>query len=100
MSKIDIADIDNAALLAALYNRAGSQGLGHIASHHVMSRDDAARLLYKSDPKYFDSLQGRVMKIDLSMESETIEPWHYDRDNGTGAVQGVVDRLRAEKGPG
>ena len=41
---------------------------------------------------YFDYVQGRVMKVDLSGDS--FNPWLYDRDNGEGAAKRIVDTLR------
>ena len=42
---------------------------------------------------YFDYLKGRVMKVDLSSD-DSFEEWLYDRDNGKGAAQRVIDSLR------
>ena len=41
---------------------------------------------------YFDYLEGRVMKIDLS--GDTVDPRGYDRDNGQGAVQKVITAIK------
>lgn len=50
-------------------------------------------LLETTGYPYFDYLYGRVMKVDLSSD-ESFEERLYDRDNGTGAAQRVIDRLR------
>lgn len=42
---------------------------------------------------YFDYLYGRVMKVDLSSD-DGFEERLYDRDNGKGAAQKVIDALR------
>lgn len=46
-----------------------------------------------SDYLYFDYFVGRVLKVDLS--GDEFDPWGYDRDNGAGAAQAVIDRLKA-----
>ena len=51
-------------------------------------------MLFRSQgSKYFDYLKGRVMKLDLTSDDE-FDPWGYDRDNGRGAAQNVIDALR------
>jgi len=93
---INIQGIDKAELLAALYNGSKPQGLGflHFASE-PMTVEQAQKIL-DSSPPYFDYLQGRVMKIDIS--EDEVSPWGYDRDNGHGAVQQIVDELRRNGG--
>jgi len=39
-----------------------------------------------------DYLSGRVIKMNFS--GDTVDPWGYDRDNGTGSVQKIVDEIR------
>lgn len=85
---IDISKINKAQLLAALYNASKPQGTGLFAFDPApMQQSEAIELLKKQ--KYFDYLKGRVMKIDLS--GNELDPWLYDRDNGQGAAQRVVD---------
>ena len=43
---------------------------------------------------YFDYVKGRVMKVDLS--GDEFSPRLYDRDNGQGAAEGVINALRAK----
>lgn len=90
---ISLVGLDKAAVLAALYNASKPQGMGFM--HYdpkPMTTEEAAALLKQTTR--FDYLQGRVMKIDLS--GGTLDPWGYDRDNGRGAVQRVIDNLKAE----
>jgi hypothetical protein len=56
-----------------------------------MLREVAEKLLGQTT--YFDYLQGRVMKVDLS-NNEEFDPWLYDRDNGQGAAAEVIEALR------
>ena len=42
---------------------------------------------------YVDYLGGRVIKTNFTKFPE-LDPWGYDRDNGTGAMQRIVDQFR------
>lgn len=88
---IDISGIDKAELLAALYNRARPQGLGFLHYTPEPMNVDEARQLLKSSDGYFDYLQGRVMKVDLS--GDELTTWLYDRDNGEGAAATAIAHL-------
>lgn len=92
-TKIDIAGIEKATLVAALFNNSKPLGLGFFAakSNTLMTAKDAQKYLDKGQ-KYFDYLEGRVMKIDVS--GDEVDPWGYDRDNGPGAVNKVVEAIR------
>lgn len=87
-----IKDLDKADVLRDLYNNSKVQGFGFLhATGKPMTTEEARELL--KHQTYFDYLHGKVMKVDLSMDSEFDERL-YDRDNGTGAAQYVVNRLR------
>jgi hypothetical protein len=103
VTTVDTTGIDRANLLAALYNRAQPQGLGFLNyTPEPMSREEAERLIEENKREwppntgrfqaYFDYLKGRVIKTDVLQFQ--IDPWLFDRDNGEGALQAVVDRLR------
>lgn len=94
--EIDIAGIDKAKLLAALFNASRPLGLGFLqpGARNNMTDVEAREILAISDDAYFDYLRGRVMKIDLN--GDKVQPAMYDRDNGPGAVQAVVNTLRAQ----
>jgi hypothetical protein len=100
---IDIAGLDKAQLLAALYNGSRQLGMGfiHAEGRKDMTVEQAREQLPKGDdhawaghgkPLYFDYLHGRVMKVDLS--GDTLRPFLYDRDNGEGAAARIIERLR------
>jgi len=94
---VSTSGLDKAAVLAALYNASRPQGLGFL---HYEARDmttEEARQLLTDFGTNFDYLKGRVMKIDLSSDLG-FEEWLYDRDNGRGEAQRVIDRLREAKG--
>lgn len=92
-SHIDIHNADRAEILVALYNRARPQGMGFM--HHIpepMDIDDARNLITDAQRAgkriYFDYLNGRVMKVDLS--SSPLYVRLYDRDNGRGAAASAL----------
>lgn len=93
--EISIKGLDKAELLAALYNSARTQGRG-LLQHDPkpMTKEEAQKIL-DTQGSDFDYLKGRVMKIDLSGDS--VDPWLYDRDNGSGAVERIVGGLRGLK---
>lgn len=97
--EINIKGLSKAAVLAALYNRARSQGMGFL--HYTpeeMTEAEAQKIWsealerYKGTDPYFDYLKGRVMKVNIS--GETFNPFLYDRDNGEGAAEKVIAGLR------
>ena len=88
---MNITGLNKAAVLVALYNNAKVQGLGFLqATCKPMEEAEAAELL--KEQSYFDYLHGRVMKIDMS--GDEINTRLYNRDNGDGAAERVVDKLR------
>lgn len=108
MEEIDVSDIKPAELLAALYNRSfvNPDGAGIFqAKEGDMTVEQAQEYLdgkvegdYMGQPlknngnRYFDYLNGRVMKVEIN--GETLRTWLYDRDLGQGAAQRIVDGLR------
>lgn len=87
---MDISHLNKADVLAALYNASKVQGLGFLqAVSGDMKKEQAENLLEQTT--YFDYLQGRVMKVDLS--GNDLNPWLYDRDNGEGAAQRALDLI-------
>lgn len=94
---MDITGLDKAAVLAALYNRAKPQGMGFL--HYTpepMTLDEARNLLVEfGSTAYFDYLRGRVMKISLA--GDEVDTWLYNRDNGEGAAEAAIDKVRQPK---
>lgn len=88
---IQLTGLNKADVLAALYNASKPLGMGSL--HYdpkPMDRAEAEGLLNQGS--YFDYLKGRVMKVDLS--GDTLDPWLYDRDNGEGAAQRAISRIK------
>lgn len=97
-NSVDIAGLDKADVLAALYNAAKAQGMGFLHYDATpMTHDEAAAILSQMRPgeMYFDYLNGRVMKVEIS--GDAIRAGLYDRDNGAGACAAVIGRLRSLK---
>lgn len=109
-NQINVSDIDPAELLAALYNRSfvNLSGLGFLREiPGEMTIHQAREFLdgkvendYVGKPltgatgaRYFDYLQGRVMKVEIN--GETLNPDLYDRDLGKGAAKRIVNSIRA-----
>jgi hypothetical protein len=92
---MNIAGINKAELLAALYNRARPQGMGFLHfTPEDMTVAQAERIL--SERKFgasFDYLQGRVMKVDL--DGDEMRTDLYNRDNGPGAAEAIIDEFRS-----
>lgn len=90
--KINLKDLDKAAVLAALYNASKPQGMGFLHCDPTPMTVEEARELLKRTTN-FDYLKGRVMKVDLS--GDTLDPWGYDRDNGQGAAWASITSLQS-----
>lgn len=89
---INIEGLNKGDVLAALYNGSKVQGMGFLqAVEGYMSRKIAEDLLKQRT--YFDYLFGKVIKVDLSSDIE-FEERLYDRDNGIGKAQRMIDQLR------
>ena len=100
-----------AQVLAALYNNSIPQGMGFLhATPGDLSIERAAQLLDTSDGRYFDYLQGRVLKSDLNSEFGVavvgsaelffdFDSWGYDRDLGAGAALRALAPLGAVEVP-
>lgn len=92
MSKLSLAGLNKADVLAALYNASKPQGMGFM--HYdpkPMTREEAEGLLKQTT--YFDYLKGRVMKLNL--EGDELDMRGYDRDNGQGAAERAIAELRS-----
>lgn len=89
---IDLTGLGKATVLAALYNGARAQGAGFINYDPTPMEVNEATWLLKRQT-YFDYLKGRAMKVELS--GDQLDPRLYDRDNGQGAAQRVINALRS-----
>ena len=102
MANVNIAGLDKAEVLLALWNASIMQGmsfLGFLRSGELTlekARQEIERRRHKTfdgkDSIYFDYLNGMVMKVDIGQDE--FNPTLYDRDNGEGAAQRAIDNLR------
>lgn len=85
---INISKLTKAEVLSRLYNGARPFGMGFLqAKEEDMTLYQATNILKdRKDDHYFDYLQGRLLKVDLSSDEE-LDPRLYDRDHGTGAAE-------------
>ena len=86
-----IEGYNKAEILAALYNNSHPLGLGFISyTPEDMTVEEAKKLL--EEQTYFDYLNGRVMKIDLS--TDELRTDLYNRDNGSLAAENIISKLQ------
>ena len=87
---IDISKLNKGEVLAALYNNSMPLGMGILHfTPEDMTKEQGEELL--KSQTYFNYLQGRVMKVDLSKDE--FSPHLYDRNNGEGAAQRAIDTI-------
>lgn len=105
MASISIKGINKAELFAALYNSSRPLGLGFLhytpedmtvkeAENYIKGEDgdDVGTAELTGRNLYFDYVKGRVMKVDL--EGDELRTDLYNRDNGEGAAEDIVEKLR------
>lgn len=91
---MNITGLNKAAVLAALYNAAQPQGMGFMQYDPTPMTEAQAEVILKQQA-HFDYLKGRIMK--LSFNTDELDTRWYNRDNGNGAAERVVDILRNTK---
>ena len=90
---MDIAGLDKAELLRRLYNHAKPMGMGMLhADSAEMTREEAAGLLLHGS--YFDYVKGRPLKVKLM--GEDLSTGLYNRDQGDGAAERIIQGMRDE----
>ena len=91
MSTVNISKLNKAEVLAALYSASRPLGMGHLQNHTAaMSVDDAQELL-DGGQTYFDYVNGRVMKVDLS--GDELRTALFNRDNGADAAESAIKNI-------
>jgi hypothetical protein len=88
---INIEGLNKAEILAALWNKSKTQGISFLANNgsNYMTKEQAEEHL--KEDTYFDYLNGRVMKVDLS--GNEFNPALYDRDNGQGSALKAIESI-------
>jgi len=94
---MDVPKELKAEVLAELYNNSQPLGMGFLHfTPAPMSVDQADELLIHVDHNgdvYFDYLQGRVMKINFRSDTDEVETWLYNRDNGDNAAERCLETV-------
>lgn len=92
---MNIAGLDKAEVLAALYNGSRRRGMGFLQTRGAegMTVEQAREELANNERLYFDYLHGRVMKI--SLRGDELNTALYNRDNGQGAAEAIIEALRS-----
>jgi hypothetical protein len=98
---IDISDLDEAAVIAALHNGTRALGMGML---HDICRDISPDEVREELPEYrdrngglrLDYFHGRPLKVDIA-NGKLFGEWLYDRDAGEGRCREVLAKLRASK---
>ncbi|MGF9891777.1 hypothetical protein [Priestia megaterium] len=92
MTTINIKGLDKRKVLQALYDSAQPLGMGFL--HYTpepLTLDQAENALAENLYK-FDYLKGRVLKVNII--GDTFDSWLYDRDNGEGAAEQAINKIR------
>lgn len=108
---IDISNLPKPAVLAALHNGTCAMGMGVLNDiHRDMTDEEAAKIMgwgddatrmfgelgNREDRLYFDYVQGRPLKADIT--GDVWDCWLYDRDAGSGRGAAVIAALREKLG--
>lgn len=105
---IDISGIPKEELLLGLWRGSKMQGMSFMGYEGDLTIT-RCKVLVKSCTKpcrkpdkngnmvdsqmcYFDYLNGKVLKVDIG--GDELDPWLYDRDNGNGTAERVVQMIR------
>ena len=102
---VNIKGLNKAEVLSTLFNNSKIQGFNYqMVARGLMdypkpiTKDEAQVILNgMNEEKYFDYLNGKVMKINLTSNDE-FDEWGYDRDNGDGTAQRAIDGLKNKLG--
>jgi hypothetical protein len=90
---VSIKGLDKAEILAALYNEARPLGLGMLHfDPEPMTVDEAREMIGKY--LNFDYVKGRPLKV--SLDGDELDTRLYDRDQGQGKGERIVNALRAK----
>lgn len=89
---MDITGMNKAEILASLYNRSKTQGMGVLHYQEGDMTVEEAQEMLDQGQTYFDYVKGRVMKIELS--GDELETDLFNRDNGDGVCERIIEQLK------
>lgn len=89
---INIAGLDKAEVLKALYDNSKLLGMGvfQAVPEGTVTVEHCRELLEKQSS--FDYMYGRVLKVSLALDE--FNERLYDRDNGEGAAASAINSIR------
>lgn len=91
---VNVEGIDRVELLKALWEGARTAPAYFAFTEKIEGFDLELAHKYAKKMAKVDYFCGRVIKTPIFQEENEMDPWGYDRDNGSGAFQRVVDALR------
>ena len=91
---IDISQMNKAEVLQTLFNNSKRQGLGLLHPPRILSLEEAQSLMDTGN-RYFDYVDGVVLKIDLS--TNQLNTRLYNRDNGHLSAEKALNTLSSHK---
>jgi hypothetical protein len=92
MTTIDITGIPKEALKRALWENSKVASFFRMNSEIPPEYNKNQAIEAVNNKKGIDYFCGRVIKTNLSLDN--VSPWGYDRDNGAGAFQRIVDDVK------
>lgn len=96
---VDITGLNKAEVLKALWDGSKAQGMSFLSLIDEMTLEIAEEQIEENininGEIYIDYCCGKVIKCNLTFDE--FGPWYYDRYNGIGVAQRVIDILRASK---
>ncbi len=90
---ISLEGLDKPTVLAALFNGSQPQGLGFLQYNPEPMTAEQAQERFGDCSRYFDYLDGRVMKVDLA--GDELYTGLYNRGNGAGAAEAIINLLES-----
>ena len=98
-AKVNVAGLDKRELILALWAKSKTakffESPWSVASGiqaPINCNEDELDKVLQHPEMYADYLSGRVMKT--RFKGDEVDPWGYDRENGPGAMQAVVNEMR------
>ena len=89
MATVSISGLDKAHVLLALHEASRAQEMSFLNLHTPTIQECRDWLEQAS---YVDYFAGKVIKCDLS--GDEFDTWGFDRDNGEGAAEQAIAKLR------
>ena len=96
MAIVNITGLNVRKVLVALWENSHTQGNSQLGAYSSKLTVEDAEKEITSNGGWCDYVNGRVIKCNLPFDATSFNSNLYDRDNGVGAAQRVVDQLKKE----